>query len=117
MPQDLAEKRAAYVRELEAALAESIRILSSIEEVERVSVFGSYARGKRDLLTDLDLLVVMRTEMPFLERLGFLYGRLALPVDADIFSYTPEELRSLAERPFFRTMLRDEVVLYEKGPV
>jgi len=35
------------------------RELASIPEVERVILFGSYVRGRRDLLTDLDVLVVM----------------------------------------------------------
>ncbi len=112
----LIKARQRYVNLLESSLSTAVKSLSSLTEVQRVSLVGSYARGRADLLTDLDLIVVMDTDMPFLERLKFLYGLLALPVDADLLCYTPMEFEALRERPFFRHMLKDEVVLYEKKP-
>jgi len=56
----------------------------------------------------------MRTELPFPERLRQLYGLLALPLDLDLFCYTPEEFAALRERPFLKNLLQKEVVLYEK---
>ncbi|MGB4781305.1 nucleotidyltransferase domain-containing protein [Candidatus Methylomirabilis sp.] len=49
---------------------------------------GSYARGRADLFTDLDLLVVMETNLSFIDRLRMLYPLLALPVDLDLLCYT-----------------------------
>ena len=57
--------------------------LSGLEEVERVSLFGSYARGRADLFTDLDILVIMHTDKGFIDRLSMLYSLLAVP------GYTP----------------------------
>lgn len=108
------EVRLAYVRQLEEALRNIVEVLSSLEEVERISLFGSYARGRADLFTDLDLMVVMETDKAFLERLRFLYGLLAAPVDLDILCYTSKELQYLKDRPFFRRILGEEKVLYEK---
>lgn len=82
--------------------------------MERIILLGSYAQGRRDLLTDLDVLVVMRTNPPFLERQRFLYQRLALPVDADILCYTPEEFEALKDGPFWTNAFKQAVVLYEK---
>ena len=83
---------------------------------ERISVFGSYARRKsHDLFTDLDILIIMKTDKPFLERMREIYSLLALPVDADILCYTPEEFERLKKRGFFRSLLKEEVTLYEKG--
>ncbi|MEW6447642.1 MAG: nucleotidyltransferase domain-containing protein [Bacillota bacterium] len=112
----LPEKRAAYTKLLRESLERAVAVLSSLKEVERVSLVGSYACGRADLLTDLDLLVVMRTKRPFLERLRELYSLLALPVDLDLLCYTPEELDALKDRPFFKKLLQKEVVLYEKKP-
>ena len=109
-----ATKRAAYVRLLKESLSRIVDTLSSLKEVERVSLFGSYARGRADLFTDLDIMVVMRTDKGFVERLKMLYGLLAVPVDLDLLCYTPQEILSLKERPFFKQILQDEVVLYEK---
>jgi predicted nucleotidyltransferase len=85
-----------------------------VEEVERVSLFGSYARGRADLFTDLDVLVVMQTDKTFPERLRLLYSLLAVPVDLDLLCYTPQEIQALKQRPFFKNLLQEEMVLYEK---
>lgn len=61
---------------------------------ERAIAFGSYARGEANGYSDLDLVVALDTELPFLER-----GRLlpevleAVPVGVDLLIYTPDELR------------------------
>ena len=54
--------------------------------------FGSYARGGADAWSDLDLLVVIDTDLPRFER-GRLFERLydALPVSLDLLIYTPLE--------------------------
>lgn len=111
---ELAARRQAYVTKLDEAaraIADSFR---QIDGVERVSLFGSYARGRRDLGTDLDVLVVWDTEMPFLDRLRLLYGRVPVGVDLDIVCYTPGEYRELREQPFLRHVSAGEVVLYAK---
>jgi hypothetical protein len=49
----------------------------------------------------------MRTELPFPEQLRHLYWLLALPVDLDLFYYTPEELATLKVRPFLQNLLQE----------
>lgn len=113
---DLATERAAYVRRLEAAPGRIVERLSAVEGIRRVSIFGSYARGRRDLFTDLDVLVVWKTDKPLLERLKFLYSELDVGVDMDVICYTPDELERMKDRPFLRRALGEEVVLLEKRP-
>ena len=110
----LLQQRAAYANLLRESLQHIVQTLSALDEVERISLFGSYARGRADLFTDLDILVVMETEKGFLERLQMLYALVAVPVDLDLICYTPQEFQSLKEQPFLRQILREEVVLYEK---
>ena len=40
-----------------------------VYQPERVYVFGSWARGEADELSDLDLVVIKSTTVPFFERL------------------------------------------------
>ena len=80
----LAARRAEYAARLRESLDRIVASLAALDEVERVSVFGSYARGRVDLGTDLDVLVVMRTDRGFVDRLRALYSRLAVPVDLDL---------------------------------
>jgi len=109
----LSQRRNEYAELLQQSVHKVIRELSG--QVEKISIFGSHAKNKPDLFTDLDILIIMRTERPFLERLKEIYSLLSLPVDSDILCYTPEEFEALKGRRFFREILKKEVVLYEKG--
>jgi predicted nucleotidyltransferase len=40
---------------------------------ERMYLFGSWARGEEDELSDLDLLIIKETESPFFDRLREVY--------------------------------------------
>jgi predicted nucleotidyltransferase len=101
---------------LERSLDLLVKTLSQRSDILRISVFGSYARGRADLFTDLDVLVIMDTTRPFLERQRELYELLALPVDLDLLCYTPHEFENLKDQPFLRHALTDEKVVYEKKP-
>jgi predicted nucleotidyltransferase len=109
----LARKRREYRKLLNDSAGQIVTRLSGLN-VEKISLFGSYARGKSDLFTDLDVLVIMDTDKPFTERTAEIYSLLALPVDSDILCYTPREFRRMKETPFLKKALADEVVLYEK---
>lgn len=82
--------------------------------VEKALLFGSSARGETGAGSDIDLLIVMKTELPFLERLTALYKILDPQVALDLLVYTPEEMEMLAGRPFIKEILREGVVLYAK---
>ncbi len=56
----------------------------------------------------------MDTPKPFLERVKEVYTLLALPVDADILCYTPDDFERSKKSPFFHKILAEEVILYEK---
>ena len=109
------EARASYVEKLQSSLNHIVDVLAAMPEVKRISLFGSYASGRADLFTDLDVLVVMETDEGIPERLGRLYSLLAVPVDMDLLCYTPEEFERMKQRPFLRRILREERILYEKG--
>ena len=111
----LAFKRQEY-RELLRRSAGEIAAKLAVLDVEKISLFGSYARGRADLFTDLDILVIIETDRPFIERAGEIHSLLCFPVDTDILCYTPEEFRRMRDTPFIKKILEDEVVLYEKKP-
>ena len=108
----LDKKRKEHVKNLERAVKEIFTKFS--DKAEKISIFGSYARGKRDLFTDLDVLIIMESNKPFLERLKNVYSSLNLKVDADILCYTPEEFERIKDKPFFKRILKEEVVLFER---
>ena len=75
-----------------AELADLARPALEAADVERAIVFGSWARGTADGYSDLDLAVVMETDLPPLDR-GALLADLvrSLPVGVDLLVYPPEE--------------------------
>ncbi|MEA3345055.1 MAG: nucleotidyltransferase domain-containing protein [Chloroflexota bacterium] len=78
-----------------------------------ILLFGSMAQGKDGLESDIDLMVVLESDLPFVKRLGWLYGELRPRTALDLLAYTPEELAAIRHRPFIRQILRDGKVLYE----
>jgi len=113
---DIKQKRADYLRSLENSLVNVTHRLRSMPEVIRVILFGSYADGRRDLFTDLDILVIMDTEKSYLQRTADLYQALQVDVDMDLFVYTPLEIKQMRDRSFIRQALKNGKVLYEKKP-
>ena len=93
------------------------RILSILvaRDVEKVILFGSLAAGDIGSESDIDLIVVERTEKRFLERLDEVYSEVQPRVATDILVYTPEEITALEQSSsFVRHAMREGRVLYEK---
>lgn len=85
-------------------------------QIVRAILFGSRARGEASRRSDVDLILVQRTDRRFLDRYDrLLYElNLALPdVAVDALIYTPEELEQMARRRFMATALREGQVIYE----
>lgn len=111
---DLAFQREAYGRALDHALDRLRHVFAELPEVRRAIVFGSYAMGRRDLATDLDVLVEMESPLDFVTRTARLYPRVAAGVDLDLFVYTPAEIERMSSHGFVRRALEEGVVIYEK---
>ena len=110
----LAQKRRQYRQTLDDALEEIIRRLGEIPEVEKAILFGSYASGRRDLFTDLDLIMVMETGQDLIHRTAELYQKLQVGVDLDLLVYTPDEFERKRGSGFLRHALETGQVVYEK---
>ncbi len=110
----LAAERSRYRLALAQALEHIVKALAQKAEVQQALLFGSYAQGRADLLTDLDILIVMESDQDFVTRTAEMYRYLAVPVDLDLLVYTPEELERNRERGFIRQALEKGTVIYEK---
>lgn len=79
----------------------------------KVILFGSMAGGRVGLTSDIDLIAVIETRRPFVERLEWVWRELN-PTCADILVYTPEEFQTMREiSPFVRHALATGKVMHE----
>jgi uncharacterized protein len=99
-------------------LSEQLRPIFLRHGVLRAVVFGSAARGEMSRRSDVDILVVQRTDRRFLDRYDPLLQEVVAAVPGrgvDLLIYTPEELLSLSDRPFVGKILREGKTLYERS--
>ncbi len=99
------------------AFGELLQRLVQALHPEKIVLFGSYARGTATPDSDVDLLIVMETAAPPVERY-LAVARLLRPrlFPVDILVKTPEEIRqALAEGDFFiREIMEQGHILYER---
>ncbi len=102
--QERAEKLAGEAERITKLLAERGATL--------VVAFGSFARGDVGRWSDLDMIAVIESDLPFIERLGELYVELEPTVGLDLLAYTPAEFEYMRERSFVRHALAEGKVLH-----
>jgi len=97
------------VRECLAPVLQRYGILKAV-------VFGSVARGEPSRHSDVDLILVQRTDKRFFDRYEGLDLDLAraFPYAAiEMLIYTPEEWEWMQKRRFIANALREGQVIYE----
>lgn len=109
----MAERRRQYCEALAQSVAAIQAALANMPQVRRAILFGSYAAGRRDLLTDLDILIIMDSPLDFVTRTAEMYRTLSVPVDLDLLVYTPEEVERCRHQGFLHRILEEGTVIYE----
>jgi predicted nucleotidyltransferase len=101
---------------LEYDLSRLVKVISRIEEVIGIILFGSYARGDYDEYSDYDILVIFKDKDSMWRRWDDLFksvGELRLLIHLIPKSYD-EFLNS--ERVFLDELYKQGIVLYAKYP-
>ncbi|MEK9164247.1 MAG: nucleotidyltransferase domain-containing protein [Chloroflexota bacterium] len=102
---------------LETELARYLKILSDVADLERVIVFGSLVEGNVSRWSDIDLVIVQKTDLPFFSRLRAVRRLLRPRVATDLLVYTPSEFKQLSKSRLFiqqEILVRGKVV-YERS--
>jgi predicted nucleotidyltransferase len=102
---------------LDQEMNRCIRLLTQHGSPEKVILFGTLAKGEVHEWSDIDLVVVERTALPFFERIKKVRKLVQPRVGMDIMVYSPDEFDELcADRSFFKEEIigKGEVV-YERG--
>lgn len=98
-------------------LQDIIHRIVNIVPTEKIILIGSYAYGNPTKESDLDILVIMHTNLPRYKRSIPIYRALAgLLIPKDIVVYTPAEIEEWEDVPqaFITTAIKKGRVIYEK---
>lgn len=103
-------------RKLAAALEHILHTLITRYQPEKVILFGSMATGSVKEWSDLDLVIIKETSLPFLQRLVEVAQLCYVGIGVDYLVYTPDEFaQMIADRnPFILEVLRTGKVVYER---
>ena len=112
-----AEKARERAQLLEQELHRFVSIVVERMYPDRIILFGSCASGQVKEWSDLDLVVVAQSDLPFYERLRRVVRWVEPRVGIDFFIYTSQEWDTLREtRPFIRDEIeRKGRIIYERG--
>lgn len=87
-------------------------------EVEQIGYFGSYARGNWGVGSDVDLIIVVSAATEPFERRGTKWKLTELPVPADVFTYTREEMNALLlQEDLYRRKFPQAVWVYDRTKI
>ena len=96
--------------------AETQRLVEQLKTLGAVQVilFGSLARGRISLFSDIDLLVLFDRDESVHELTRWVYQNIDAGEAVDILAYDRQAFQRVRERPFFSKILCEGKVLY--GP-
>ena len=111
------EAAAARATLLRHELTRFIEIVTQQMRPERIILFGSFAAGQVSAWSDLDLVVITQTELPFYERIKHILCSVRPQVGMDILVYTPAEWAAMTSQ---RSFIQEEIlnsgqVVYARG--
>jgi len=106
------------IEKVDKALIDDVKnhIVEAVDP-DKIILFGSYAYGKPSKDSDLDILVIMKSNLPRYKRSVPIYKALAgMLIPKDIIVYTPKEVEEWDNVPqsFITTAVSRGKKIYEK---
>ena len=102
--------------ELERELKKIIEIIKEKYLPEKIILFGSLASGEINEYSDIDLLIIKKTDKKYWDRIDEFMSIVHPEEPLDVFIFTPEELEENVkkENPYILEILNKGKVIYER---
>jgi len=103
-------------KSLNEELGRIVTIIQSEYDPEKIVLFGSLVSESVHEWSDIDLLVIKKTDKRPIERIMELTQLIRPRMGIDLFIYTPEEIELLLKEryPFLLNILKTGKTMYEK---
>ncbi len=85
-------------------------------QIQKAILFGSFAKGRQTQKSDVDLILIQKTEERYFKRFEGILSDLYTKIrgrDIEGFIYTPEEMTRIGDRIFIKQALQEGKVIYE----
>lgn len=99
-------------KKLRENLNNILKDLEKSYKPEKIILFGSLASGKIKNFSDIDLLIIKKTNKKYFDRIKEIVSLCDYNVGVDFLVYTPEEFKNELDRNIF---FKEEI--YKKGKV
>ncbi|MFZ4656156.1 MAG: nucleotidyltransferase domain-containing protein [Caldilineaceae bacterium] len=107
-----------FLQVTEEILAEIVRRIVTVFAPQKIILFGSYGYGTPSVDSDVDLLVIQKTNLQRVER-SVAISELILPrpFPVDILVKTPNEIQEALNKndPFIKEIISQGRILYEQS--
>lgn len=78
-------------------------------DAEKLILFGSYARGDINDGSDIDIVLIKKTNKRFTDRIGDVLKMYKGNISLEPLVYTPEEFKRMGNRDFIKTILKEGI--------
>jgi len=101
---------------LKIELERIVKIIINEYNPEKIVLFGSLVHGKIHEWSDIDLLIIKKTNKRPIERCVEIASLIHPKIGIDIFVYTPDEYKLLLKEKYtlLTEILKQGKILYEK---
>ncbi|MGB4270701.1 MAG: nucleotidyltransferase domain-containing protein [Spirochaetota bacterium] len=92
------------------------RYFANKKNVQKVLLFGSYARNTQTKRSDIDVIIIMETEKRFFDRydeFSDIYSVVKIP--CDMLIYSTKEWHEMCSRKFIKNITKESKEIYVSG--
>lgn len=90
-------------------IVKALRKIKQRYKPEKMILFGSFARGDYNEASDVDVLMIKKSNKRFIDRSEDVLALSDGKIQLEPIVYTPEEFKKIKDRNFIKTILKEGI--------